>query len=134
MADNLDWWRKLMMDKLKRAQSGCSESQWEVGKLHYDGHQCYPQDYVAAARWFRKASLQGYAQAHIGLGICYRNGEGVLKDEVEAYAYFNIAAITEDDARQLLDEMEEGLPKAARLAGQARSRKLMKEIEGHTEE
>ena len=102
--------------------------------MHYDGHECYPQDYVAAASWFRKASLQGHAKAHISLGICYRNGEGVLKDEVEAYAYFNIAAITEDDARQLLDEMEEDLPKAARLAGQARSRKLMKEIDSHSEE
>ena len=123
-----------MLDKRGRAESGCSESQCEVGKLHYDGHECYRRDYVAAAGWFRKASLQGNTQAQIGLGICYRNGEGVLKDEVEAYAYFNIAAITDEEARQHLDELEEDLPKAARLAGQARSRKLLKEIESHSEE
>ncbi len=67
--------------------------------------------------------------AQMALGMCYRDGEGVPKDEVEAYAYFNLAAVTNDEARNLLREIAECMPRSAQLAGQARSRRLLKEIE-----
>ena len=34
-------------------------------------------------KWFRKAAEQEDADAQYNLGVCYANGEGVAKDEVE---------------------------------------------------
>lgn len=114
----------------KRAEAGDSESQYSMGMGCYKGHLFCPDgDFVEAARWLRKAAKQGHVLAQMALGICYRDGEGVPKDEVEAYAYFNLAGVTNDEARDLLREIAEAMPRSAQLAGQARSRRLLKEIE-----
>lgn len=114
----------------KRAEAGDSESQYAMGMGCYKGHLCCPDgDFVEASRWLLKAAKQGHVLAQVTLGICYRNGEGLPKDEVEAYAYFNLAAVTDDEARNLLRELEDEMPRSAQLAGQARSRRLLREIE-----
>ncbi len=59
------------------------------------------------------------------------NGEGVPKDEIEAYAYFNLAAIQCEVSRTKLAQLEEYLPMSARLAGQQRSRQMRKDIDAH---
>ena len=51
-----------------------------------------PQDYAAAASWYRKAAEQGYARAQNNLGVMYDNGEGVPQDYVTAHMWFNLAA------------------------------------------
>ena len=51
-----------------------------------------PQDYVAAARWYRKAAEQGYASAQLNLGSMYDSGEGVPQDYVQAHMWSNLAA------------------------------------------
>ena len=33
-----------------------------------------------AARWYRKAAEQGEAQAQFGLGSCYSEGDGLVKN------------------------------------------------------
>ena len=49
------------------------------------------------------------AQAQFNLGLMYFNGEGVLEDYVQAYAWFNIAATQGDEparkAKPLLAQM-----------------------------
>jgi hypothetical protein len=57
------------------------------------------------------------------------NGDGVPKDEIEAYAYFNLAAVQLESAREKLAELEERLPTTARLKGQRRSRQIQKEVD-----
>ena len=51
-----------------------------------------PQDYVLAARWYRRAAEQGLAQAQHNLGALYDAGRGVPQDYVRAYAWLNLAA------------------------------------------
>ena len=51
-----------------------------------------PKDDREAVKRHRKAAEQGNAMAQLTLGVMYYKGEGVLKDYVTAYAWWNIAA------------------------------------------
>ena len=51
------------------------------------------------------------------------------KDYVEAYAYFNLASSTDEDARSNRGMMEKGMSPDARTRGQQRTKELQKEIE-----
>ncbi len=46
-----------------------------------------------AVKWFRKAAEQGYGGAQFNLGVMYDNGYGVPQDYVQAYMWFNLAAV-----------------------------------------
>ena len=87
------------------------------------------KDSVQAAAWYRKAAEQGNAMAQYNLGFCYATGDGLAKDEIEAYAYWNLAGITEEMARKNLAILEEGMSPDARLLGQQRTKQLQKEID-----
>lgn len=50
------------------------------------------QDYGEAVRWFKKAAIQGFAEAQTNLGVRYVNGEGVPQDYVQAHMWLNLAA------------------------------------------
>ena len=49
-------------------------------------------DYAIALREFRPLAEQGNAAAQFSLGLMYANGEGVPEDDIQAYAWFNLAA------------------------------------------
>jgi TPR repeat protein len=49
------------------------------------------KDFSLAAAWWRKAAAQGDTQAQLNLSGSYSKGEGVAKDIVEAYAYWNLS-------------------------------------------
>jgi TPR repeat protein len=51
-----------------------------------------PQDKTQAARLFRQAAEQGFADAQINLGLCYEEGEGVPQDKAQAARLFRQAA------------------------------------------
>ena len=58
------------------------------------GVAAYKQgNHSKAAKWYRKAADQGYATAQLNLGYMYGKGLGVLKDNILAHMWFNIAAI-----------------------------------------
>ena len=40
-----------------------------------------PQDYKEAVRWWLMAAEEGDARAQYSLGICYKNGRGVEKND-----------------------------------------------------
>lgn len=42
--------------------------------------------------WFRRAAEQGHRAAQFELGVCLATGEGIAQDEVEAFAWFELAA------------------------------------------
>ena len=50
------------------------------------------KDYKQALYWYTKAAEQGDADAQNMLGLMYANGEGVPKDSVLAYLWWNLAA------------------------------------------
>jgi len=73
------------------------------------------KDAFQAAPWYEKAANQGDVVAQTHLGMCYAEGRGVMKAEVEAYAYFLIASQSYEGAREQRDILKKGYLKAKRL-------------------
>ncbi len=113
---------------LTSAGQGFAPAQTITGQLYLTDFmgKKNPQE---AVKWFKKAADQGDAQALFSLGGCYLNGDGVIKDEIEAYALFNVAGITNEKAREVLKIFETLLTTEARLVGQQRAKQLQKDIE-----
>jgi len=95
----------------------------------YAYYQELPKEIEAIAAKLRLAADQGNAEAQTNLAVCYAKGTGVARDEVEAYAYFSIAAIKNQNARRTLLNLEKSLSPEDRLRGQQRFEELQKEIE-----
>jgi TPR repeat protein len=53
-------------------------------------------DYETAARLFHPLAEQGDAAAQYNLGVMYGKGQGVPRDDVLAYMWFNLAAAQGD--------------------------------------
>ena len=51
---------------------------------------------LATATMYRLAAERGDANAQYNLGLMYAKGEGVPEDDVQAYAWFNLAATQSD--------------------------------------
>ena len=118
---------------LKAAQNNHADGQYTVGRGLLDEKQSVlPQ--TGAAHWIRAAAYQGHDRALIDLGNCHLNTDGVVKDEVEGYACYNLACVgfLFLKARSLLAELEEKLPYDVRLKGQQRTKELQKEIKENT--
>jgi TPR repeat protein len=75
---------------LPLAQHGNALAQTYVGLMFTNGRGL-PQNYVAAADWYRSASEQGVPLAQFSLGLAYDKGHGVPQDYVLAYKWLNIA-------------------------------------------
>jgi Sel1 repeat len=88
-------------------------------------------DHAGATKWYHKAAEQGYPDAQYSLGVCYCSGEGVMKDYVEAYAYFNLAGITMEKARKSCDIVESRMTPSQIEAGQKRSNQLQALVEAN---
>lgn len=73
------------------AEQGDAASQFALG-VCYVGGIAVPQDYVAAAKWVRKAADQGLAEAQGYLGFCYMEGVGFAQDLAEAVKWYRVAA------------------------------------------
>ncbi|MCK5784377.1 MAG: sel1 repeat family protein [Desulfobacterales bacterium] len=60
-------------------------------------------NYEDAFKWYMKAAKQGHAGAQKKLAYSYKNGEGVLQDNVEAYAWALCAEINgQPEAKEAL--------------------------------
>ena len=86
---------------------------------------------MKAFEGYKVLAEKGVREAQYNLGLCYDKGEGVAKDQVEAYAYFNLAAVTDEDARKNLEILKKKLSPEALLRGQQRAKELQKEIEAN---
>jgi TPR repeat protein len=58
-------------------------AQYLLGEMHERG-EGFPQDYLEAARWYRKAADGGHHKAQLTLGLMYADGRGVPQDDTEA--------------------------------------------------
>jgi tetratricopeptide (TPR) repeat protein len=62
--------------------------------LRYMGTDCYNKgDYDAAFEYWKKAAELEDIEAHAKLGVIYKKGKGVVKDEEKSINHFEIAAI-----------------------------------------
>ncbi len=84
-----------------------------LGNLYNQGVDGLDRDYGQAAKWFRKAAVEGEPTAQYLLGTLYELGHGVPQDIVEAYAWMDVGTrygdpfiVTERDA--LVTRMSNG--------------------------
>ena len=77
---------------MQRADSGQPQAQDELGTLFALGNKDVPRNFSAAAKWFRKAAIQGYAGSQYRLGTLYESGRGVAQSWTEARKWYSLAA------------------------------------------
>jgi len=80
-----DWYRKA-------AEQGFVAGEMHLAALYRDGGKGFPRDMEQAVVWYRKAAEQGDVTAQGTLGVLYSIGQGVEKNDVEAYFWLDIAA------------------------------------------
>jgi TPR repeat protein len=73
------------------AERGNASAQAQLGWMFSVGRGV-PQNYLLAAKWYRRAAEQGNGDAQFALGLLYNKGEGVPQDFVLAYMWFNLSA------------------------------------------
>jgi TPR repeat protein len=87
-----------------------------------------------AAKWYRKAADQGDVLAQKYLGTCYRSGDGVFKNEIEAFAYWSLAGVVDEWARAQVALLEQSLTPVDLMRAHQRTNELRKELEQKAEE
>jgi hypothetical protein len=86
-----------------------------------------PEDF----KQLKELAEKGDAYAQNNLGNRYYNGEGALKDTVEAYAYYNLAGIALQMARNNRDKLEKEMTPSQLEAGVKRSKELLALVEAN---
>jgi hypothetical protein len=76
----------------KAADLGSIAGQMHLAALYRDGGKGFSRDMSLAAAWYRKAAEQGDPTAQASLGVLYSIGQGVPRDDVEAYFWLDLAA------------------------------------------
>jgi Sel1 repeat-containing protein len=86
--------KNLTMEELSAAaEGGDAEAQYELGMRYYgEGGPRHPEKYVEALKWFQMAAAQGNGEAADRIGVMYKFGEGVPRDEAEAARWYRQAA------------------------------------------
>jgi TPR repeat protein len=72
------------------AEHGDPWAQTYLGFMYLHGRGV-PQNFEAAAHWFRLAAEQDLSAAQYYLGLMYDKGQGVEQDFVQAHAWLNLA-------------------------------------------
>jgi TPR repeat protein len=112
------------------ALRGDPESIFALSVCHQYG-QGVRKDTDEALRLCKKSASLGYPLALLSMGNRYYDGTGVIKDEIEAYAYWNLAGVNLKEGGEYIAEMEKKLSESARLLSQKRARELQAEIEAN---
>ena len=73
------------------AEQGLSFAQDKLGYMYQYGIGV-SLNIENAAKWYKRAALQGNGNAQTNLGACYSEGVGVQKDYVRAYMWGDIGA------------------------------------------
>jgi TPR repeat protein len=78
------------------ANAGSAEANHRLGLVFAEGQAGMARDDQRAVAFFQKAAEAGSRRAQINLGILYMRGQGVPRDLVQARAWLEKAAATED--------------------------------------
>jgi hypothetical protein len=83
-----------LRELLSAAGGGDSSAQLLLGALYGVGATDPPveRNIAESMKWYRRAAEQGVAAAQHNLAELYANGEGVPKNDAEAYFWWNLAA------------------------------------------
>jgi TPR repeat protein len=74
------------------AEERSCNTQFELGEL-FDKGKNGARDYTQAARWYKKAAINGSRQAQHRLATLYARGQGVAQDYAKAYAWCKVAVL-----------------------------------------
>jgi TPR repeat protein len=80
-----EWYRKA-------AEQGFIPGELHLAALYRDGGKGFPRNMEQAAVWYRKAAEQGDVTAQASLGVLYSIGQGVPRNDIEAYFWLDLAA------------------------------------------
>lgn len=75
---------------ISKAEEGDVEAQMSLGGRYHSG-LLVPQDYVAAAKWYRRAAERGDATAQYSFGLMCFRGEGVPENSVLGHMWLDLA-------------------------------------------
>ena len=81
-------------------------------------------DYDTALKEFRLLAEQGHTEAQMNLGIMYSQGQGVPKNDVQAYGWYILAGGQGND---LAEEFKDHLEKSMTLDQLAEAQRLARE-------
>jgi uncharacterized protein len=73
------------------AESGVPKTQFALGCFYEQGQHGLEQSFSEAAKWYRKAAIQGHTGAQLYIGLLLAQGKGVDQDFVEAYKWIDLA-------------------------------------------
>ncbi|BAW80556.1 Sel1 domain-containing protein repeat-containing protein [Candidatus Nitrosoglobus terrae] len=76
----------------KAAEDGDPEAQFNLGFFYDNDDYGVSEDRKEAIKWYLKAANQGILKAQNRLGEIYSEGDGIAKNYVQAYLWFNLAA------------------------------------------
>lgn len=78
------------------SDAGHAEAQFNLGVMYANGWGV-EMDWDESARYYILAAEQGFVPAQKALAYAYGHGMGVLKNRVQAYVWYDVAAQLEDD-------------------------------------
>jgi TPR repeat protein len=124
------------------ALHGHVRAQITLGDFLTKGGRGVDRDLVQAAKVYRMAARQGDLIGLQRMAECYLSGQGVVKDEVEAYAYYALISMRNgrEDTNPLkrmvgqgtpLETLEGKLSQDQIATGSRRANELQKEIENY---
>jgi len=88
--------REAMKALQHAADAGSSEANHRLGLIFAEGQADTARNDQRGAEYFEKAANAGHRRAQINLGILYLRGQGVKRDLVQARAWLEKAAATDD--------------------------------------
>jgi hypothetical protein len=86
------------------------------------------KDVVKAVECYKAAFRRGDYSGNAALAYYFQHGEGVVRNEVEAFAYLSLAAADFPQARTDLDKLGPALSADQRAAGQRRAKEMHSEV------
>ena len=116
----VEWYRKA-------AEQGELLAQFSLGYCYSEG-EGVAKDSSISLKWYSTAAYNGHSPSQYILGYSFANGEGIPKDTIEAYALWNLAAVTTKEAIKARSQLEKSMSKEQISAGQIRSKEIQDAI------
>ncbi len=122
-AQAVQWFRRA-------AEQGYVEAQYHLGFMYDTGKGVPEIGAQEAAQWYNRAAERGLAEAQYALSQMYEKGDGVQADNIQAYAWANLARVGGlEDAETLRDEIAANLSETQLAEAQHLSRELKARIQ-----
>lgn len=92
-AQSLKWYKKA-------ADTGSVFGMTNLARIYFFGLLNVPRDHTLSAYWFKKAAEKGYGRAQRHLAMMYFTAQGLPQDNLQAYAWWGLAAASGDHLAQ----------------------------------